>query len=77
MGMIKANTVDNQVMNLSASPLGTAGDESKEAFLYLFSYDRTANGLTNPLIVKLSSASSALLTDTQKAEITSRGYTLA
>ena len=77
MGMIKADGQSNASINFTACPLGTAGEESRQALIDMFSYDRTANGLTNTLTVQLSAASKALLTAEEIAAITAKGYTIA
>ena len=71
MGKIKADATNNKTIALSISPLDRASLDS------IFSYDRTANGLTNPLTVQLSKASKALLSDEVIAAITAKGYTIS
>lgn len=70
MGKIKADRERNTTIALSTSPLDRASLDS------IFSYDRTANGLTNPLTVQLSSTSKALLSAEEIAAITAKGYTI-
>lgn len=70
MGQLKADTDNNKTISLSDSPLDRASLDS------IFSYDRTANGLTNPLTVQLSSTSKALLSAEDIAAITAKGYTI-
>ena len=77
MGQLKADSNNNKAISFSRSPLGTAGEESRQALIDLFSYDRTAKGLTNTLTVQLSAASKALLTAEEIAAITAKGYTIA
>lgn len=77
MGMIKADNSLNNVLSLSESPLGTEGDESRQALIDMFSYDRISNGLTDVLTVKLSTATKNILTEQEIAEFTSKGYTIA
>lgn len=88
MGMLPANSQYTKVINLALSPLGspigiTDPDiiaESEKALIDLFSYDRVANGLTNPLTVKLSTTTKGLthiFTDEALALISARGYTIA
>ena len=71
MGKIKADRERNSTIHLSTSPLDRASLDS------IFTYDRTTNGLTNPLTVQLSSVSKALLTAEEIAAITAKGYTIA
>lgn len=70
MGQLKADTDNNKTIALSDSPLDRASLDS------IFTYDRTANGLTNPLTVKLSKTSKALLSAEDIAAITAKGYTI-
>ena len=70
MGKIKADATNNKTISFSSSPLDRASLDS------IFSYDRTANGLTNPLTVQLSSTSKALLSAEDIAAITAKGYTI-
>lgn len=70
MGQLKADTDKNKTIALSDSPLDRASLDS------IFTYDRTANGLTNPLTVKLSKTSKALLSAEDIAAITAKGYTI-
>ena len=70
MGQLKADTDKNKTISLSDSPLDRASLDS------IFAYDRTANGLTNPLTVKLSKTSKALLSAEDIAAITAKGYTI-
>lgn len=76
IGKVSADNIYNQTLKLDSCPLGTAGEESRQALLDLFSYDRTANGLTNPLTVQLSTKSKALLSAEDIAAITAKGYTI-
>ena len=71
MGCIVADNDMNRYIELGSSPLDRASLDS------IFAYDRTANGLTNPLTVQLSAASKALLTPEEIAAITAKGYTIA
>ena len=71
MGQLKADTDNNKSISFDACPLDKASLES------IFTYDRTANGLTNPLTVILSATSKALLTAEEIAAITAKGYTIA
>lgn len=77
MGMLEADNPRNSIIHFISCPLGTAGEESRQALIDMFSYDRTANGLTNTLTVQLSAASKALLTAEEIAAITAKGYTIA
>lgn len=88
MGQLKADTDNNSTIDLSYCPLGsptgiTDSDiiaESEKSLIDLFSYDRVANGLTNPLTVKLSTITKGLthiFTDEALALISARGYTIA
>ena len=70
MGKVKADTTNNKTIALGQSPLDRASLDS------IFSYDRTANGLTNPLTVQLSATSKALLSAEDIAAITAKGYTI-
>lgn len=70
MGQLKADTDNNKTIGFSDDPLDRASLDS------IFSYDRTANGLTNPLSVQLSSTSKALLSAEDIAAITAKGYTI-
>ena len=70
MGQLKADATNNKSISLRDSPLDRASLDS------IFSYDRTANGLTNPLTVQLSATSKALLSAEDIAAITAKGYTI-
>ena len=70
MGKIKADATNNKSISLFNSPLDRASLDS------IFAYDRTANGLTNPLTVQLSKTSKALLSAEEIAAITAKGYTI-
>ena len=70
MGQLKADSDNNKTIGFSDDPLDRASLDS------IFSYDRTANGLTNPLTVQLSKASKALLSAEDIAAITAKGYTI-
>ena len=70
MGQLKADTDNNKVIGFSDDPLDRASLDS------IFSYDRTANGLTKPLTVQLSKTSKALLSAEDIAAITAKGYTI-
>lgn len=70
MGKIKADATNNKGIVLNNSPLDRASLDS------IFAYDRTANGLTNPLTVQLSATSKALLSAEEIAAITAKGYTI-
>ena len=70
MGKIKADATNNKTIPINNSPLDRASLNS------IFAYDRTANGLTNPLTVKLSATSKALLSAEDIAAITAKGYTI-
>lgn len=87
MGMTKSGEYEFH----QAKPLGTAGEESLRSLKELFSYDRVANGLatlpytnengelvqgTNILRVSLPEQAKSLFSDSEKAEITAKGYTL-
>lgn len=70
MGKVKADATNNKSIPLNNSPLDRASLDS------IFTYDRTANGLTNPLTVQLSKTSKALLSAEDIAAITAKGYTI-
>lgn len=70
MGQLKADSDNNKTIGFSDDPLDRASLES------IFAYDRTANGLTNPLTVQLSATSKALLSAEDIAAITAKGYTI-
>lgn len=70
MGQLKADSDNNKTIGFSDDPLDRASLDS------IFSYDRTANGLTNPLTVALSNTSKALLSAEDIAAITAKGYTI-
>ena len=70
MGCIVADNDLNRYIELGSSPLDRASLDS------IFTYDRTTNGLTNPLTVQLSSTSKALLSAEDIAAITAKGYTI-
>ena len=70
MGQLKADTDNNKSISFDACPLDKTSLDS------IFAYDRTANGLTNPLTVQLSKTSKALLSAEDIAAITAKGYTI-
>ena len=70
------NISSNYTIDLSYSPLGTAGEESKQSLLNIFEVDRTII-YSDDLVVSLSSTSKELLADEEKAAITAKGYTIA
>ena len=77
MGKIKLTSFPFYYYNNGLTPkLGTAGEESKQALLDMYSYDRVANGLST-LTTSLHPSSKALLTEEEIAAITAKGYTIA
>lgn len=76
MGKIKLTSFPFYYINTGLTPkLGTAGEESKQALLDMYSYDRVANGLST-LTTSLHPSSKALLTEEEIAAITAKGYTI-
>lgn len=63
---------------IAQSPLGTGSDEAREALTYTINnaYDRASAGWSACKIT-FSSTTKALLTDEEKAILTSRGFTIA
>ncbi len=77
MGKIKLTSFPFFYYSSGLTPaLGTAGEESRQALLDMYSYDRVAAGL-GTLTTSLHPSSKALLTEEEIAAITAKGYTIA